>query len=86
MSIRKTSQHLFRWSAAAVGWFLIALVQGYRVGLRPLLIGSCKYCPTCSEYFIEAVRKHGPLRGGWLGIRRILRCTPFGQGGYDPVP
>jgi uncharacterized protein len=65
---------------------LIALVRGYQVGLRPLLIGSCKYCPTCSEYFIEAVQKHGAMRGAWLGTRRLLRCHPFGPGGIDPVP
>jgi len=65
---------------------LVALVSAYRVGLRPLLVGSCKFCPTCSEYFLEAVQRHGPVRGVWLGLRRLLRCHPFGVGGYDPVP
>lgn len=69
-----------------VGWVLIVLVRGYQVGLRPLMLGSCKFCPSCSEYFIQAVQKHGPIRGGWLGVRRLLRCHPFGAGGYDPVP
>ncbi len=67
--------------ASAISFFLILLVRGYQVGLRPLLIGSCKFYPTCSEYFIEAVRKHGPFRGGLLGLRR-----PFSPGGIDPVP
>ncbi|MBN1492193.1 MAG: membrane protein insertion efficiency factor YidD [Phycisphaerae bacterium] len=69
-----------------MGWVLIVLVRGYQVGLRPLMPGSCKFCPSCSEYFIQAVQKHGPIRGGWLGVRRLLRCHPFGAGGYDPVP
>lgn len=71
---------------SAASTALIAAVAAYQVALRPLLIGSCKFCPTCSDYFIEAVRKHGPLRGSWLGVRRLLRCTPLGRGGYDPVP
>ena len=54
--------------------------------IRPLLIGSCKFCPTCSEYAIEALRIHGLWRGSWLAIRRICRCHPFGPGGIDPVP
>jgi putative membrane protein insertion efficiency factor len=50
--------------------------------LRP----SCRYTPTCSQFFIEAVKKHGPFKGGYLGTRRILRCHPWGGHGYDPVP
>jgi len=75
-----------RGIASLAGFCLIALVRGYQVGLRPLLIGSCKYCPTCSEYFIEAVQRYGPWRGGILGLRRLARCHPFGPGGIDPVP
>ena len=74
------------WIGSAAGFCMILLARGYQAGLRPLLIGSCKFCPTCSEYFIEAVRKHGPLRGGRLGLQRLLRCHPFSAGGYDPVP
>jgi putative membrane protein insertion efficiency factor len=77
---------LLRGLTSIAGFCLIVLARGYQVGLRPLLIGSCKYCPTCSEYFIEAVQKHGPWRGGLLGVRRVLRCHPFGPGGIDPVP
>ncbi len=62
------------------------LINGYRVALSPLLIGSCRFCPTCSEYFLQAVREWGAIRGSWLGIRRLLRCHPFGTGGLDPVP
>jgi len=71
---------------ALAGSALIFLARGYQIGLRPLMLGSCKFCPSCSEYFIQAVQKHGPIRGAWLGTRRLLRCHPFGVGGYDPVP
>lgn len=65
---------------------LILMVRAYQFGIRPLLIGGCKFHPTCSEYFIEALEEHGTVRGCWLGVRRVLRCVPWGTGGYDPVP
>lgn len=65
---------------------LVLLVRGYQVALSPLLPPSCRYYPSCSEYAIEALQKHGALRGSWLAIRRIARCHPFRPGGYDPVP
>ena len=64
----------------------IAALQSYQVVLRPLLLGSCKFCPSCSQYAIEALRLHGLWRGGLLAARRIMRCHPFGAGGIDPVP
>ncbi len=70
--------------ARGLGWLLILLVRGYQVVLSPLLGGSCRFNPSCSAYFIEAVQKHGPWRGGWMGLRRILRCHPFHPGGHDP--
>jgi putative membrane protein insertion efficiency factor len=65
---------------------LICLIRCYQSVLRPLLVGSCKFYPTCSEYAIEALLKHGLWRGTLLALRRLLRCHPFGPGGYDPVP
>lgn len=65
---------------------LIALVRAYQLFLGPLLPAACQYSPSCSVYAIEALEKHGALRGGWLAIRRIGRCHPFHVGGYDPVP
>jgi putative membrane protein insertion efficiency factor len=65
---------------------LILLVRGYQVTLSPLLPAACRYYPSCSAYAIEALEKHGALRGGWLAVRRIARCHPFRPGGYDPVP
>ena len=64
----------------------VLLVQLYRKLLSPLLPASCRYTPTCSLYMIEALRTWGPFRGTWLGIRRILRCHPWGGSGDDPVP
>lgn len=74
------------WPARAIAWMLILCARAYQFAIRPLLVGSCKYLPTCSEYFIEAVHRHGPFRGGWLGFRRVFRCHPWGRGGFDPVP
>ena len=65
---------------------LIGTVRLYQRFLSPLLGKNCRFIPTCSEYMIEAIRIHGPLRGLWLGIRRIARCNPFGGWGDDPVP
>lgn len=65
---------------------LILFVRGYQVALSPLLPAACRYYPTCSHYAIEALEKHGALRGGWMAIKRIARCHPFRPGGYDPVP
>jgi len=63
--------------------FLITLYQGM---VRPWLVGTCKFCPTCSEYAAEALRKHGLWHGGRLAVGRFLRCHPFSPGGIDPVP
>ncbi len=65
----------------------VALVSAYRVMIAPLLVGSCKFCPTCSEYALGAIREWGLCRGAWLTLKRLLRCHPFsGPGGIDPVP
>ena len=66
--------------------FLILLISGYRRLISPLFPPSCRFQPTCSQYAMEAIEKFGAFRGGWLAIKRILRCHPFHPGGYDPVP
>ena len=65
---------------------LIFLIKFYRDFLSPLKPPSCRFVPTCSEYAWIAVERYGALKGGWLALRRILRCHPFHKGGYDPVP
>jgi uncharacterized protein len=67
-------------------WMMIGMVRFYQGAIRPLLPGTCRFEPSCSAYSIEALRKHGALKGGWLSLRRILRCHPWGGHGYDPVP
>ena len=62
---------------------LVFLVRGYQLLLRPILPPACRFHPSCSEYFILAVRKHGPLRGAWKGLCRIGRCHPWNAGGID---
>lgn len=66
--------------------FLIAGIRFYQKYLSPLKTTKCPYYPTCSAYAIEAIQKHGALKGTLLAIWRILRCNPFSHGGYDPVP
>jgi putative membrane protein insertion efficiency factor len=65
---------------------LVALVRGYQVAISPLLPPACRYTPSCSQYAVEALQRHGALKGSWLALRRIGRCHPFRAGGYDPVP
>ncbi len=64
----------------------LLLIKFYRLFLSPLKPPSCRYIPTCSEYAFIAIEKYGALKGGWMAVKRILRCHPFHKGGYDPVP
>jgi hypothetical protein len=64
---------------------ILALVRLYRATLSPWLGGQCRFEPTCSQYMIDAVTRYGAIRGGWMGLRRIGRCNPWGGHGHDPV-
>ncbi|MCL2132603.1 MAG: membrane protein insertion efficiency factor YidD [Lentimicrobiaceae bacterium] len=66
--------------------FFLLLIWLYQRTLSPLLPSSCRFVPTCSAYGIEAIKKYGPFKGGWLTLKRILSCHPWGRSGYDPVP
>ena len=65
---------------------MLLLIRFYQYAIRPMLPPRCRYTPTCSQYAVEAVSKHGALKGGWLALKRIARCHPFGSSGHDPVP
>lgn len=65
---------------------LIWLIRAYQLAISPMLGNRCRFFPSCSEYAMEALEKHGPVRGLWLGLRRVGRCHPWHPGGYDPVP
>lgn len=69
---------------------LVLFVRAYQFCVSPVLIAiagpSCRFTPSCSEYAIQALRKHGAIKGAWYGAHRICRCQPFSKGGYDPIP
>lgn len=67
-------------------YLVIGLIQLYQRALSPFLPPACRFVPTCSQYSLEAITHFGILKGGWLAIRRVLRCHPLNPGGYDPVP
>lgn len=65
---------------------LTAAIRGYQLLLSPWWGGQCRFSPTCSEFALEAIERHGAARGGWLATRRLCRCHPWREGGFDPVP
>ena len=67
-------------------WPALKLLRFYKVCISPYLGNHCRYTPTCSQYAYEAISKYGILKGGWLALKRLLRCHPWGGSGYDPVP
>ncbi len=71
---------------AFLSWLLVLPIRFYQIAISPLLGPSCRFTPTCSEYARQAILKHGPLKGLYLAVRRLLRCHPWGGSGYDPVP
>ena len=71
---------------AFFSYLLLLPVYFYQKCISPMLGPSCRFTPTCSQYVVEAIKKHGPLKGLYLTIRRLLRCHPWGGSGYDPVP
>ncbi|MDO5036253.1 MAG: membrane protein insertion efficiency factor YidD [Porphyromonas sp.] len=77
---------VFRWIRNALVWLLLQPIRFYQRFISPFLPPSCRFTPTCSAYAVEALKKHGPIKGLLLAIWRILRCNPWGGSGYDPVP
>lgn len=86
---RNTEGQTRMWKSCisrATVWVMCLPVKFYQGAISPMFPAACRYTPTCSQYAIEALRKHGPVKGTWLAIRRIMRCHPWGGHGYDPVP
>lgn len=69
-----------------IGTIFILVIRFYQICISPILPATCRYTPTCSHYGLEAIKKHGPFKGGYLAARRILSCHPWGGNGHDPVP
>lgn len=85
-SLKRGFSAILKWIGAGFTLILIIPVKVYQWIISPMLPGSCRYVPTCSQYAIEALRVHGPIRGLILGTKRIFSCHPWGGHGYDPVP
>ncbi len=79
-------KQLWLWINNVLAAIMLAVIAFYRSCISPLTPPACRYTPTCSQYAKEAITKYGPFKGGWLAIRRIMRCNPWGGSGYDPVP
>ncbi len=86
MPCEKFSKRFARAAKRILSAPLLAAIWIYQNCISPFTPPSCRFTPTCSQYAREAVTKYGPLKGGWLALRRILRCHPWGGSGYDPVP
>ena len=72
-----------RWLLSQI---FMGIIRFYQAAISPFLGAKCRYTPSCSAYGLEAIRKYGPLKGGWMALRRIASCNPWGGHGYDPVP
>ncbi len=84
--IELTIKNFFNKTLKLLAVPVILFIKIYQLLISPLFPSSCRYTPTCSHYTLEALKKYGLLKGGWLGIKRISRCHPWGGSGYDPVP
>ncbi|MGF1763336.1 membrane protein insertion efficiency factor YidD [Aliivibrio kagoshimensis] len=73
-------------SVTPISWIIIGLIRFYKVAISPLIGPRCRFTPTCSTYAIEAIKMHGVVKGCWLSGKRLLKCHPMNDGGYDPVP
>ena len=86
MQCRKFWHKLVSVCKGVTTWPFLALVKFYQYCISPYTPPACRFTPTCSQYAVEALKKYGPIKGGWLTLKRLLRCHPWGGSGYDPVP
>lgn len=77
---------LLKGFRSLISLIFIVLIRAYQLVISPYLPNSCRFSPTCSQYGLEAISKHGPVKGLWLTLKRVLRCHPWGGHGHDPVP
>ena len=82
----KIFSSIFQAINAALSFLLMLPIRFYRLAISPMFPPTCRFTPTCSQYAIDAIQKHGPFKGFYLACRRVLRCHPWGGHGYDPVP
>ena len=82
----KFFKKIWRSFCKGLAAIMIGVIRLYQLTLSPLIGRQCRYLPTCSNYGLEAIRKYGPFKGGWLTLKRVLSCNPWGGSGYDPVP
>lgn len=80
------SRKIFFYMLLPIKWGLLLIIWVYQHCISPLTPNCCRFIPTCSTYAKQAIQKYGPIKGGWLAIKRILRCNPWGGSGYDPLP
>jgi len=86
ININMDLKQVYTTVARVISFPFILIIKLYQILISPLFPSSCRYTPTCSHYTIGALKKYGIFKGGWLGIKRISRCHPWGGSGYDPVP
>jgi len=86
ITINTGSMQIYKIIIKVITFPFVVVIKLYQVLVSPLLPSSCRYTPTCSHYTLEALKKYGLFKGGWLGIKRISKCHPWGGSGYDPVP
>jgi len=82
----KILRQLWKWIQMPFTLLFMLLIRVYQLFISPILPSACRYNPTCSRYGMEAIKKYGAIKGGYLAVRRILRCHPWGGSGHDPVP
>ena len=83
---RTRLQRFNSWLKKVLNYPFIFLIRFYQLCISPYKPSCCRFTPTCSQYMVDAVLKHGIIKGGWLGIKRLCKCHPWGGSGYDPVP
>ena len=85
-NFKETARTVYKATLKLLAFPFILIIKMYQLLISPILPANCRYQPTCSHYAAEALKKYGIFKGGWLGIKRISRCHPWGSSGYDPVP